>query len=123
MRDIDHVIEQALSAEERDILRRMGDDPGYFRQIGGLFTGSTGWVNVLLIGVQAMAFVVGAWLSWLFFRATDPLAAIQLGLPAAVLLLAALIIKLSMGPALHTNRLMQELKRIELQIASMRQRV
>lgn len=123
MRDVDHVIEQALSAEERDILRRMGDGPGYFKQVGGLFTGPVGWVNAVLMGVQAMLFAGGVWLSWLFFGATDALTAIQLGLPAAVLLLASLIIKLSMGPALHTNRLMRELKRLELQIASMRQQV
>lgn len=123
MRNLDHVIEEALSAEERDILRQIGDDPGYFRQVGGLFTGRTGWVNVLLIGVQAMLFVGGIWAAWLFFRATEPLTAIQLGFPAAVLLLASLIIKLSMGPALHTNRLMRELKRVELQIANLRRQV
>lgn len=75
------------------------------------------------MGVQSVLFAGGVWLAWLFFGATEVLTAIQLGFPAAVLLLAALIIKLLMGPELHTNRLMQELKRIELQIASMRQRV
>lgn len=123
MRDVDHVIEQALSAEERDILRRMGEGPGYFKQVGGLFTGPVGWVNAVLMGVQSVLFAGGVWLAWLFFGATEVLTAVQLGFPAAVLLLAALIIKLSMGPALHTNRLMRELKRIELQIANMRQRV
>jgi hypothetical protein len=34
-----------------------------------------------------------------------------------VLLLAALTIKLSVGPTLQADRLMRELKRIELQIA------
>lgn len=121
MRDVDQVIEQALSAEERDILRGIGEGPGYFQQVGGLFTGPIGWVNAVLIGVQAVLFAGGVCLAWLFFSATDPLSAIQLGLPAAVLLLMSLIIKLSMGPALHTNRLMRELKRIELQIASLRQ--
>lgn len=39
------------------------------------------------------------------------------GLPAAVLLLGATMVKLAVAPALFHNRVMRELKRIELQIA------
>jgi hypothetical protein len=39
------------------------------------------------------------------------------GLPAAVLLLSGTIIKMALMPRLEANRLLLELKRIELQIA------
>jgi len=57
---------------------------------------------------------------WHFFEASEPVAQLRWGLPAAVLLLMSLIIKLAVAPAIHHNRLMRELKRIELQIARMR---
>ena len=45
------------------------------------------------------------------------LSALHWGLPAAVLVLMALIIKLGMMPELQANRLMRELKRLQLQAA------
>jgi hypothetical protein len=41
MRDIDNMIEEALGQEEREILRRIGGEPGFFSQAFGLFRGPT----------------------------------------------------------------------------------
>ncbi len=117
MRDIDKLIDEALDVEESALLRSIGDEPGFFQQTFAIFGGRTGWVNAILMVVQGALFVVGAWAAWQFFAADDVLAALRWGLPASVLVLAALTIKLSMWPAIQTNRLMLELKRIELQMA------
>ncbi len=45
------------------------------------------------------------------------LTALRWGLPTAVPLLMSLTIKMALWPSIQTNRLMRELKRIELQIA------
>ena len=50
-----------------------------------------------------------AWAGWRFFTAETALSALHWGLPAAVLVLAALIVKLGMMPELQANRLMREL--------------
>jgi hypothetical protein len=60
------------------------------------------------------------WATWNFFEASEPVAQLRWGLPAAVLLLMSLIVKLAVAPAVHHNRLMRELKRLEFQIARMR---
>ena len=117
MRDLDTLIDEALDDEERQLLRQIGEDPGFFAQLFGIFSGSTGWVHALMMVVQTALFVAGAWAAWMFFLAADPLAAIRWGLPAAVLLLMALIIKLSLWPTIQTNRVIRELKRLELQLA------
>ena len=39
----ERLIEQALSAEDRELLARHGE-PGYFSQAFGLFRGTLGWV-------------------------------------------------------------------------------
>lgn len=117
MRDLDQMIGQALDTEERELLRRLGEEPGFFSQAFGVFGGAAGWVNLLLMAVQGALFVAGVWATWNFFQASDALAALRWGLPAAVALLMALIIKLALWPTMQTNRVIRELKRLELQIA------
>jgi len=117
MRDLDKMIDEALGQEERELLRSIGEEPGFFRQTFGIFSGPTAWVNVLLMVVQGLVFIAGAWAAWNFFQAGDALTAVRWGLPAAVLLLMSLIIKMGMWPTLQANRVIRELKRLELQVA------
>ena len=115
--DIDRLIGDALEAEERDLLARIGEEPPYFSQLGALVGGRTGWVNAVLLVVQTVLFGASVYAAWRFFDATDALAALQWGLPSAVLLLASLSMKLALWPVIHTNRLMREVKKLELQVA------
>ena len=117
MRNLDEMIDEALVSEERDLLREIGEEPGFFAQAFGIFTGPAAWVNVLMAIVQTAFFVAGVWAAWNFFEATDPLTALRWGLPAAVLLLTSLIVKLSLWPVMQTNRILREIKRLELRIA------
>ena len=117
MREIDEAIGEALGAEERELLRRMGEEPGFFGLALGQFSGKLGWVNVILMIVQGVAFLAGAYAAWMFFSAADPVTQLRWGLPAAVLLLMSLIVKMGMWPNVQTDRVMRELKLIELQLA------
>lgn len=115
--DIDRMIEEALEGEEQALFRETAREPGFFAQAFGLLGGPNGWVNVVMMVVQASLFIGGLWAGWRFFEAETALSALHWGLPAAVLVLASLIIKLAMMPELQANRMMRELKRLELQIA------
>lgn len=117
MQDIDRMIEEALEGEEQALFRETAREPGFFAQAFGLLGGPNGWVNVVMVAVQATLFVAGLWAGWRFFAADTALSALHWGLPAVVLLLASLIIKLAMMPELQANRLMRELKRLQLQAA------
>ena len=116
MKDIDRMIDESLNAEERDLLHRIGDEPAYMNQVLAIFDGRTGWVSVVMMIAQTALFVGGAWAAWKFFQTEDVLAALRWGLPSAVLLLMSLIIKLSLWPTLQANRVLRELKRLELQV-------
>jgi hypothetical protein len=122
MRNLDEMIEEALDAEERELLRSIGEEPGFFSQAFGVFGGPAGWVNVFLMVVQGALFIAGVWAAWQFFEAADALTALRFGLPAAVLLLTALVIKMALVPAIQTNRVIRELKLLELQLARSSQR-
>lgn len=118
MRNTDTKIEQALDAEERELLRSIAEEPAYVEQALGMFKGRTAWVNMVLMIAQAALFVGGVWATWNFFQADDALTALHWGLPAAVALLMALAIKLALYPVIQANRVIREMKRLELLIAS-----
>lgn len=117
MTDVDRMIDEALAKEERALLASIGAEPAYMTQALALFDGRTGWVNLVLIVTQAVAFLGGVWAAMRFFAATDALEALHWGVPAAVLILGALVLKTALYPVLQTNRLLRELKRLELQVA------
>ena len=117
MRDIDQLIDEALDTEERDLLHAIGEEQGLVLQVVGLFSGRMGWVSAVVIAAQGLIFLIGAWTTWHFFNAGDTLTALRWGLPATVLLLGSTMLKLALWPTMHANRLMRELKRIELQVA------
>ena len=117
MRNVDELIEEALGKEEQEILRQIGEEPGFFGMAFGLFSGRLGWVNTLLMVVQGVTFLAGAYAAWMFFEAGNPVTQLRWGLPSAVLLILSTMIKMGMWPNIHADRLMRELKRIELQLA------
>ena len=117
MRDLDGLIDEALSKEERELLNRIGEDPGFFGMALGLFGGKLGWVNGLLMLVQGVIFLAGVYAAWRFFQAAEPVTQLRWGFPAAVLLIVSTMIKMSMWPGIHADRLMRQLKRIELRLA------
>jgi hypothetical protein len=115
MRDLDRMIDEAIGEEERELLRRMGEEPNFVVQALGIFGGSTGWVNAVLMAVQTLMFIAGAGAAWMFFAADDAVAQLRWGLPGAVLLLMAVITKMTAWSTLQANRVLRELKLIELQ--------
>jgi hypothetical protein len=116
MQDIDQRLDEALRAEERDLLRRIDEEPGYIDQALSIFSGRTGWVSVVMMAAQAALFVAGGWAAWRFLQAEEVLSALRWGLPSAVLLLMSLIIKIGLAPTLQANRVLRELRRLELQM-------
>ena len=117
MQDIDRMIDEALDKEERRLLRSI-EEPGFFGEALGIFKGRSGWASAVMMAAQGLLFVAGAVAAWRFFEAADPVTQLRWGLPAAVLLILATIIKMALVPRMETNRLIRELKRIELQIAA-----
>lgn len=114
MRNTDELIDEALFAEESELLRAIGEEPGFVERAMGLF--GAGWMVWFMMVGQTVLFVAGVWAAWGFFEATEPVAQLRWGLPAAVLLLASLAVKLAVAPPIHTQQIMRELKRLELRM-------
>ena len=121
MRNVDEILREAASAEERDLLARL-PEPGFFGMAFGLFRGRLGWINAILTLAQGAAFVAGVYAAWHFFEAADTYAQLRWGLPAATLLLLSAMLKTMMWPALQADRVIREVKRLELQLADQSRR-
>jgi hypothetical protein len=87
------------------------DEPAFLELARGVFTGPGGWVGAILMVAQVTLFVGGVWAGWNFYMAQDALSALHWGAPAAVALLMALMIKLSLLPWMQTHRILHELRR------------
>ena len=115
MPSIDELIKEALTEQESELIKST-EELGYFSLATGLFRGKLGWVSWVIMLVQGAMFVAGVWAAWRFFGAVEVLVAIKWGLSAAVLLLMAGMLKFSLMPQIQANRVLRELKRVELLI-------
>ena len=116
MSKLDDLITEALSAEEKAVLDET-KELGWFALGASQFTGKLGWVSWVVMIVQSVMFLTSVWCAIRFFGATDTLTALHWGLPAAVLVILATILKTSLMPQMQAERVLRELKRVELLIA------
>lgn len=119
MNKTDDLIERALSAEDRALLARHGE-PGYFSQAFGLFRGSLGWVVWIAYITGTAAFFGFVWAFWQTWNANDVLTAVKHGVLSVLLFQGAAMMKAFLGSHMEANRTLRELKRVELQVAMMR---
>lgn len=116
MSKLDRLIEEALSDEDREMMRET-DELGWFALGASQFTGKLGWVSWVLMITQTVLFLLAAWTGWHFFTADDVLTALKWGLSSATLMIVATILKTSLMPQMQADRILRELKRVELMIA------
>ncbi|MFV2038102.1 MAG: DUF6768 family protein [Paracoccaceae bacterium] len=116
MEKIDAMIKEALEAEDSSIWAET-EELGYFASAFGLFRGKAAWVNWVIMLAQGGLFLVAVWFAVEFFAATDVVAALKWGISGAVLMLTAFSMKMSLMIPMQTNRVIRELKRVELMLA------
>ncbi len=120
MSKTDDMIERALSAEDRELLARHAE-PGYFTQAFGLFRGAQGGVVWLTYLTSLAAFAGFAYAFWRTWTADDLLVAVKFATLGIVLFQYTAIAKSFLGARMESNRSLRELKRVELQIALLRE--
>lgn len=115
--DLDRLILEALDEDDRSIMAELGEEPGYFSQAMGLFRGKLAWV----IWVMYLTNIIGAglaiWAGWNMFQTSDPAAVMRWGVLTLVALNVGIFMKGGLGMHGQVNRILRELKRVELQMA------
>ena len=115
-KELDSMIAEALDAEDRDLLGRFGEEPGYLNQAFSLFSGRLSWVMWLANIVNLIGAGLAIWAGWHLFTTADPLMAIRWGVGALAAMQVGLFMKGFLGQQLLSNRVIREVKRLELQL-------
>ena len=116
--EIDELIKKALSKEEAVFYENLNEQ-SIFEMIGGLFVGKMRWFTILniTISVALTAFAIYCLIQLLEVENTNELIRWATGLIIAGL--STSMMKIWNWNQMDKNALMRELKRLELQIASM----
>jgi hypothetical protein len=120
MSDIDRLINETLDHEDAELRRALGEELGFIASAFGMLRGPGAWARWYMFVAQGVMFFVSVWFAWEFFQAETVLDALRWGLPAAVLMLGALVVKTSMAAFMTEHRLLMEIRRLELRVERMR---
>ncbi|GJL92158.1 DUF6768 family protein [Hyphococcus sp.] len=118
MDDLDRKIEAALTAEDRALLEQFGEQ-GLFAQAFGVFTGKQGWIALMATIVTFVIFAAAVYCGWKFYNADAALEATRWGAGAIMLMIMTGFLKIWFWLRMESNRVLREVKRLELQMARM----
>lgn len=116
MDDLDRKIEEALSAEDSALLKTF-DEQGLFSQWFGVYIGPMRAIAVFATFLTFVIFFAAVYCGWKFIGASDALVAARWGAGAVLLMVMTGFLKLWFWMRMESNRILREVKRLELQIA------
>ena len=120
MKDFDDLIGRALTEEDRALLASH-HEPGYVAQAFGLLRGPMAWVMWVAYLAAILAFAGGVYALWQLAGATEAVVAVKWGVASLFLFQVTTMCKSFMGNRMEANRLLRELKRMELQVSLLRE--
>ena len=119
MTDIDEEIRKALSEQEQDLARQF-EELGLIGQFKSVFKGKTGWVSFASLIAGTLIQILFFYCAWKFFVTTGTNDKILWGGAAWFCAMMVAFMKVWFWMRMETNRVLRELKRLELQIAHLR---
>jgi hypothetical protein len=119
MNDLDQAIRQSLSAEDAALLDRLGVDQTLHRQVLATFEGRLRWFNVAGWIAGFVLFGVASILAWRFVQAEELGDMLRWGAASALAFAGLALIKVWFWLELQKNAMVREVKRLEVQVASL----
>lgn len=119
MESIDERIQKALSSEDRALLARMDADSSLYGDIAATFQGRTRWLNVFGWFGGLVFFALAVVCGWQFATQTDMRSMLLWGAGTIIAFLWLGMIKLWFWMELQKVGVVREIKRVELQLASL----
>jgi hypothetical protein len=119
MNEFDRAIRQSLSAEDADLFDRLGADQALHRQVLATFEGRHRWFNVAGWIAGFALFAAGSTLAWRFLQAQDIREMLRWGAASALAFAGLALVKVWFWLELHKNAIVREVKRLEVQVASL----
>lgn len=120
--NLDKAIFESLSQEEQNFLAGLDEEPKFTDQAMGLLKGRYGFINWLSYILIILMTIVAVYALIRFFKVSPDIAGmLKWGGITAYCVAGGLVSKLWFAQHMQTNRVLRELKKLELQIASLKQ--
>ena len=119
MNEFDQAIRRSLSAEDADLLDRLGADQALHRQVLATFEGRLRWWNVSGWIAGVVLFGVACVLAWRFAQAREVGDMLRWGAASALAFAGVALVKIWFWLELQKNAIVREVKRLEVQVASL----
>jgi hypothetical protein len=118
---LDKSIFESLSEEEKDFLARLDEEPKYTDQAYGILKGRFGFINWMTTILIFLTTIVAVYALIRFFKVSPDIAGmLKWGGLTAYCAVGILVSKLYLAMHMQSNRVLRELKKLELQIASLK---
>jgi NADH:ubiquinone oxidoreductase subunit 6 (subunit J) len=98
-------------------LAKLDEEPGSLQQIAGIFQGPLNWIYVLLLIAAIIVGIAGVYAAWQFAMSAELRPLFYWGAVAWFCLVVLAVVRILFFMQLNTNRVLREVKRLELQIA------
>ena len=117
MNKFDNALKDALSKEDAAFLASLEQEPGAIQQMVGVFQGPLSRLYVLFFIVAVALGIFGVYSGWRFALSTDLRPLFYWGALTGFCLIVLSVVRVILLMQLNTNRVLRELKRLELQVA------
>lgn len=121
-KDLDALIKEALDSEDRALLDEYGEEPGYFAQAFGIFRGKLAWVMWVMYITNIAGAGIAIWALIKMLGTTDPVMTMRWGVLVLASMNVGIFMKGGLGLQGQINRVIREVKRLELQVARQQSR-
>ena len=117
MNKFDDAIKDALSKEEAAFLAGLEQEPGAIQQMVGVFQGPLSRFYVLFLIFAVATGIFGVYAGWRFAISTDLRPLFHWGALTGFCLVVLAVVRVLFFMQMNTNRVLREMKRLELQVA------
>lgn len=117
MKTLDEAIKDALTKEDAELLARLEQEPGSIQQIAGIFQGPLNWIYVTFLIAAIVVGIFGVYSGWQFAVSTELRPLFYWGAVTGFCVVVLAVVRIVFFMQINTNRLLREIKRVELQVA------
>jgi hypothetical protein len=119
MNDLDQAIRESLSSEDTKLFDRLGADQALHRQVLGTFEGQLRWLNIAGWIAGFVLFGVASISAWRFVQEPELEDMLRWGAASALAFAGLALVKVWFWLELQKNAIVREVKRLEVQVASL----
>lgn len=116
MNDLDRKIQAALQRDNP--AHPLGREPNFAEEMIAAFRGRNRWLTALAAAFNFLTFGLAVWAGFKFYEASTTTLQLRWGGLALLFVAMTMQLKIWFWHELHTNRILREIKRVELLLAS-----